>query len=128
MVTEISQGVKVSVLTQYQEEYSSPAQYHYVFSYKVRIENVNDFTIQLLRRQWFIYDANGTVREVEGEGVIGQQPFLEPGDVYEYVSGCNLKSGMGKMNGNYLFERVVDEKEFRVSIPEFNMVVPFKLN
>jgi ApaG protein len=128
MVTKITQGVKVSVTASYQDEYSSPAQYHYVFTYKVHIENNSDYTIQLMRRRWFIYDSNGVVREVEGEGVVGQQPILEPGDIHEYVSGCNLKTGIGKMLGSYLFERIVDGKEFDVRIPEFNMVVPFKMN
>ncbi len=128
MVTEITQGVKVSVETEYQPEYSSPSQYHYVFTYRIAIENQSDNTIQLLRRHWFIHDINTTVREVEGEGVVGQQPVIEPGQLHRYVSGCNLKSGIGKMTGTYLMERVVDGKRFEVNIPEFIMVVPFKYN
>ena len=107
-VTEITNGVKVSVITTYQPEYSSPGQYHYVFTYQVKIENTSDFSVQLLTRHWFIYDSNGVVREVEGEGVVGQQPILEPNEIHEYVSGCNLKTGMGKMLGTYMFERSVD--------------------
>ena len=128
MVTEITQGVKVSVETEYQPNYSSPSQYHFVFTYRVSIENQSDFTIQLKRRQWFIHDAMSKVRKVEGEGVVGQQPVLEPGQSHQYVSGCNLKSGLGRMIGTYLMERVVDGVAFKVSIPEFTMVVPFKLN
>ena len=128
MVTEITQGVKVSVETEYQPEYSSPSQYHYVFTYRIAIENQSDNTIQLLRRHWFIHDINTTVREVDGEGVVGQQPVMEPGQLHRYVSGCNLKSGIGKMTGTYLMERVVDGKRFEVNIPEFIMVVPFKYN
>jgi ApaG protein len=75
-----------------------------------------------------IFDSNGTVREVEGEGVVGQQPVLEPGEVHEYVSGCNLRSSMGKMAGTYLVERIIDGKQVRVNIPEFTMIVPYKLN
>ena len=128
MVTEITEGVKVSVATEYQPEYSSPIQSHYVFTYKIKIENHSEFTIQLLRRHWYIHDANGILREVEGEGVVGQQPVLEPGDSHEYVSGCNLKTGIGKMRGTYLMERIVDGKQFDARVPEFTMVVPFRLN
>ncbi len=128
MVTEITQGVKVSIVTEYQPVYSSPSQYHYVFTYRVYIENQSENTVQLLRRHWFIYDAGSRIREVEGEGVVGQQPVLEPGQKHEYVSGCNLKSGMGKMKGTYLMERIVDGQRFEVTIPEFSLIVPFKLN
>ncbi|MFN3403136.1 MAG: Co2+/Mg2+ efflux protein ApaG [Cytophagaceae bacterium] len=128
MVTEITDGVKVSVVTSYQPEYSSPSQAHFVFTYKIIIENNSEYTVQLLKRHWFIYDANGALREVQGEGVVGQQPVLEPGQSHEYVSGCNLKTEIGKMKGNYLMERVVDGKLFKVNIPEFVMTVPYKLN
>src|SRR6478609_10001110 len=107
MVTEITNGVKVSVATSYQKEYSSPVQNHYVFTYKILIENNSEYTVQLMRRHWYIYDANAMVRQVEGEGVVGQQPVLEPGETYEYVSGCNLKTEMGKMKGYYTMERIV---------------------
>ncbi len=128
MVTAVTEGIKVSVKTDYQQEYSSPLQAHYVFTYRIKIENASENTIQLMRRHWLIYDSNGTVREVEGEGVIGQQPVLEPGEMHEYVSGCNLRSSMGKMVGTYLIERIIDGKQIRVTIPEFTMVVPYKLN
>ena len=128
MVTAITEGIKVCVETEYQPEYSSPSQYHYVFTYRITIENNSDYTIKLLKRHWLISDANSKQREVDGDGVVGQQPTIEPGDSHQYVSGCNLKSGMGKMKGSYLMERVLDGKGFNVSIPEFNMIVPFKLN
>jgi uncharacterized protein affecting Mg2+/Co2+ transport len=76
MVTEITQGIKVSVETEYQPAYSSPSQYHYVFTYRITIENQSEYTIQLMRRHWHIYDAGFNMREVEGEGVVGQQPVL----------------------------------------------------
>ncbi|MFN4144649.1 MAG: Co2+/Mg2+ efflux protein ApaG [Runella sp.] len=128
MTSAITEGVKVSVVTQYQPAYSSPAQAHFVFTYKITIENHSEHTVQLLRRHWFIYDSNGTTREVEGEGVVGQQPVLEPGEVHEYVSGCNLRTSMGKMVGNYLVERLLDGKQFSVAIPEFMMIAPYRLN
>lgn len=128
VVTAITEGIKVSVETNYQAEYSSPAQNHYVFTYKITIENNGDYTIKLHRRHWYIHDSNNAVREVEGEGVVGQQPILEPGDKHQYVSGCNLRSGFGKMHGTYLMEKIVDGKSFEVTIPEFSMIVPFLLN
>lgn len=128
MIAQITQGVKVSVETEYQPSYSSPSQYHYVFTYRITIENQSEYTIQLMRRHWSIHDAGFQAREVEGEGVVGQQPVLEPGQTHQYVSGCNLKSGIGKMVGTYLMEKVVDGSTFRVNIPEFTMVAPLRLN
>ncbi|SHI55561.1 ApaG protein [Hymenobacter daecheongensis DSM 21074] len=128
MNTTTTQGVTVSVTTNYLPDYSSPTQEHYVFAYKIDILNGSEYTMKLLRRHWYIYDANGVVREVEGEGVVGQQPVLEPGESHQYVSGCNLKSGLGKMRGTYQMERLADGKEFTVEIPEFTLVVPYRLN
>lgn len=128
METRTTEGVKISVTTNYLPDYSSPAQQHFVFAYKIMIENHSEFTVKLLRRHWHIYDSNGVVREVEGEGVVGQQPVLEPNESHQYVSGCNLKTGIGKMKGTYLMERLVDGKQFNVNIPEFTLIVPYKLN
>ena len=128
LVTHITEGVKVSVRTKYMQDYSSPEQLHFVFGYKVLIQNTSDETIQLLNRQWEIFDSIGLNRSVVGEGVIGQRPVLEPGQSHEYTSGCNFKSSMGKMVGSYEFIRLSDRKVFDVIIPEFNMIAPFKLN
>ncbi|MEY4539920.1 MAG: hypothetical protein RLZZ306_1677 [Bacteroidota bacterium] len=128
MVSSITNGVKISVQTEFQPEYSNPFQAHFVFSYHVRIQNESDFTVRLLRRHWYIYDGNGQVREVEGEGVVGQQPTLEPGQSYEYSSGCNLDTSMGKMAGTYKMERIYDGKKFNVIIPDFNLIAPFRMN
>jgi ApaG protein len=128
MVTEITEGVRVSVVTEYQPDYSSPAQNHYVFTYHITIENNSNHTVKLLRRHWFISDASYPTREVEGEGVVGKQPVLEPGDSHQYVSGCNLKSGIGKMYGSYLMERHFDGKQFHAVIPAFQMVAPYRCN
>lgn len=122
MVTAITEGVKVTVETTYQAEFSSPHQHHYVFTYKVKIENNSAHTIQLLRRKWEIHDAGDATKIVEGDGVVGQQPVLEPGGTHEYVSGCNLKSGLGKMKGNYKMEKLIDGKAIEVQIPEFQLI------
>jgi ApaG protein len=128
MVTQITEGIKVSVTIEYQEEFSIPEQFHFVFAYKITIENNSEYTIQLQRRHWFIYDGPFPYKEVEGEGVVGQTPVMEPGESHYYVSGCNLKSGIGKMHGTYLMERIVDGKKFKVNIPEFTMTAPVLLN
>lgn len=128
MVTAITQGVKISVETIYQDEHSNPANEHFMFAYRIEIENLSDFAIQLMRRQWFIFDSNGSVREVEGEGVVGVQPIIEPGKSYAYVSGCNLKTDIGSMKGYYTMSRLVDDSPFTVDIPEFELIVPYKLN
>ena len=128
MPTTTTQGVTVSVTTNYLPDYSSPTQEHFVFAYKISIRNNSEFTVKLLRRHWHIHDANSPVREVEGEGVVGRQPVLEPGQSHHYMSGCNLKSGVGKMRGTYLMERVANGQEFSVEIPEFTLMVPFRLN
>ena len=128
MVTKITDGVKISVETIYQPEYSNPANEHFMFAYRVNIENLTENSVQLLNRHWNIFDSNGTKREVEGEGVVGQQPIIEPGDTHEYVSGCNLKTDIGSMKGSYEMERIVDGLKFRVNIPEFYLIAPYKLN
>jgi len=128
MVTAITQGIKISVETMYQDEYSNPANEHFMFAYRITIENLSDYSIQLMRRQWFIFDSNGTEREVEGEGVVGLQPIMEPGESHTYVSGCHLSTDMGAMSGNYLMHRMIDSTDFTVDIPEFNLIVPYRLN
>ena len=128
MITKITDGVKISVETIYQPEYSNPANDHYMFAYRISIENLTEYSVQLMRRHWFIFDSNGTHREVEGEGVVGLQPVIDPGNFHEYVSGCNLKTDIGSMRGSYEMRRLVDNEEFEVNIPEFNMVATYKLN
>jgi ApaG protein len=128
MVTQITDGIRVSVETQFQQEHSDPARMMYVFTYRITIENKSPYSIQLLRRHWFIRDIHQEPREVEGEGVVGQQPVIEPGSRYQYISGCNLHSGFGKMFGYFTMERLIDGKKFTVQIPEFVMVAPAYLN
>jgi ApaG protein len=128
MITSISQGIKISVETIFQEEYSNPDNDQFMFAYRIEIENLSDYTIQLLRRQWYIFDSAGTQKEVEGEGVIGVQPIIEPGESHAYVSGCQITTDIGSMKGNYSMIRVVDESSFKVDIPQFMLIVPYRLN
>jgi ApaG protein len=128
MVSKLSEGVKVSVETFYQPDYSNPVNSEFMFAYRITIENNNLYPVKLLRRHWYIFDSNGSTREVEGEGVIGVQPQINPGEQYQYISGCNLRSEMGKMFGTYEMENINGKKLFKVSIPAFEMMAPFKMN
>jgi ApaG protein len=128
MVSKITDGITISVETYYQPEYSNPANSEFMFAYRITIENNNNFPVKLLSRHWHIYDSNGSLREVEGEGVVGVQPEINPGASYQYVSACNLRSDIGKMLGTYQMENVNTQKKFDVQIPAFDMCAPFKLN
>lgn len=128
MVTAITEGIKVTVEAIYQAEFSSPQQHHFVFTYKVNIKNNSSHTIQLMRRRWEVYDAGDATRIVAGDGVVGQQPILEPGHSHEYVSGCNLRSGLGKMLGSFYMEKLIDGKPFEVKIPEFQLIADIFAN
>jgi ApaG protein len=128
MVSMISFGVQVSVETFYQPDFSNPMQSEYMFAYRVTIENYNNFPVKLHSRHWHIFDSNGTTREVEGDGVVGVQPILQPGDPYQYISACNLRTEMGKMYGTYKMENTDTGEFFTVNIPAFEMIVPAKYN
>lgn len=128
MVSKISKGVEISVETFYQAEYSNPAANEYMFAYRITIENQNDFTIKLLSRKWFIFDSCGEPKEVEGDGVVGVQPVLQSGQQFQYVSGCNLRSEMGRMSGFYEMENLKDKSCFEVKIPPFDLMAPMKFN
>ncbi len=122
MVTAITEGISVCIEVTYQAEFSNPNQHHYVFTYKVTIENRSSSTYQLMRRKWEIFDAAESPKTLEGHGVVGQQPVLEPGESHSYVSGCNLKSGLGKMKGVYYMEKVSDGRIIEVAVPEFQLI------
>lgn len=128
MTSQISEGIRVSVETFYQPEFSNPLQSEFMFAYQIFIENNNNFPVQLLTRHWYIFDSNGSMREVEGEGVVGEQPVIEPGQSYQYMSGCNLRSEMGRMHGTYVLQNLHNYNQFTVQIPAFEMHVPFKMN
>jgi ApaG protein len=128
MASKISEGMEISVDTFYQPDYSNPISGEYMFAYRITLENRNDFPVKLHRRHWHIFDSNGSYRDVEGEGVVGVQPTLQPGERYQYVSGCNLRTEMGKMHGTYIMENLNNKKTFEVNIPAFEMIVPFKMS
>jgi ApaG protein len=128
MISKISEGVNISVETFYQQDYSNPIQSEFMFAYRITIENHNGFPVKLHSRHWYIFDSDGSYREVEGEGVVGMQPVIQPGEEYQYVSGCNLHTEMGRMHGKYVMENLHNRELFDVNIPAFEMITPFKYN
>ena len=128
MVQLITEGISITVETYYNNEQSNPLLNEHSFAYKVSIDNFSNFPIKLLRRHWQIFDSNGTHREVEGEGVVGQQPVLEPGESFQYMSGVSIRTEMGRMMGKYQMENMLNKKLFSINIPEFELVAPHKLN
>jgi len=128
MVTKISSGVSVTVEVFFQPAYSNPLGNEYMFAYRIIIENHNNFAIKLLSRHWNIFDSTGENREVDGEGVVGLQPFIEAGEQFQYSSGCNLRTEMGKMHGTYTMENQNNKQKFTVQIPAFEMIAPSKYN
>ena len=113
-----SHGIRVTVRPRFVPAQSLPEAGRFVFAYFVRIENVSAQTVQLLSRRWLIHDSVGEDTEVEGEGVVGEQPLIPAGRVHEYQSFCILKSSEGYMEGHYNFVRA-DSTTFRAEIPRF---------
>lgn len=115
--------IRVQVATAYLDEQSSPSEQRYVFSYTITIRNEGQRTAQLLTRHWIITDANGRVKEVRGEGVVGEQPRLEPGQGFRYSSGAVLETPVGTMEGSY---QMVDAEgqRFDAAIPPFRLAIP----
>jgi ApaG protein len=120
-----TRGIEVSVEPFYLEDRSDPAESRYVWGYRVTIDNQSDEFVQLLSRYWNITDGNGRVEEVRGAGVVGEQPELNPGDSYQYTSGCPLTTPSGIMVGRYTM-RNEREELFDVAIPAFSLDLPGK--
>jgi len=126
MVHQVTQGIKVSVETQFEGSFYRDHIKKYAFSYQVTIENHSDTQVQLTSRYWLIKDALNNSEIVEGPGVIGQQPIIEPGGLHAYNSGCVLVSPYGSMQGYYTM--ITPEKKIKVGIPLFKLNAPFAMN
>jgi len=126
--SKITKGIRISVKTKFLNEQSSYENSYFLFSYKITIENKSEYVVQLLSRHWDIFDSNFEHREVDGEGVIGEQPILAPHEIFEYESACSLITDIGKMKGFYTLERLVDKIKIKVVIPEFELITPYRLN
>lgn len=114
---------EVRVSTQFLDEQSDKEKGPYVFAYTIEIENVGQRTAQLLSRHWIIIDAHNVVQEVKGDGVVGEQPTLRPGERFEYTSGCPLPTPVGTMKGTYTFIGEGGE-QFDVPVSEFLLSMP----
>lgn len=128
MATAVTEGIRVQVRTVYDTLRSDPARGHFLFNYVVTISNHGTRTVKLLRRHWYITDSLRALREVEGPGVVGETPELEPGSSYTYASACDLRSTLGRMEGSYLMQRSTDGSTFPVRIPAFTLRWPFAAN
>jgi ApaG protein len=118
----------ISVETTYMPDYELQLPYKYFFTYQITIQNLSDQTGQLVSRHWEIKDGSGINEVVNGLGVVGQQPVIEPGESFTYTSGCPLISSIGKMEGYYLFLNLADNSTFKVQIPAFELIPNFALN
>jgi ApaG protein len=124
MSEAVTRNIRVTVESEYSPERSSPPQNRWVFLYSIRIVNEGRETVTLLSRYWIITDAVGATKEVRGPGVVGEQPVLEPGESFEYTSGCTLPTPYGSMRGTY--QMVNDREEhFDVEIPLFALAEPY---
>jgi ApaG protein len=118
---------EIQIATKFIEEQSSPAKNEYAFSYTVTITNTGKTAAQLISRTWVIDDANGERTEVKGLGVVGHQPYLEPGQSFEYTSGTPLTTSSGTMSGSYFFVGE-DGDRFDIEIPQFMLTTPRTLH
>lgn len=116
-------GITVRVSTNFLEEQSQPDAGRWFWSYHIRIENHSDEAVQLITRHWKITDGGGNISHVDGDGVVGEQPVLEPGEAHDYVSGCPLGTAFGSMEGHFRFVRA-DASSFLAEIPRFELNAP----
>ena len=127
MELNFSDGIQVDVDTLYVESESDPDNNRFVFAYTITIRNVGEIPAKLMTRHWIIRDANGKVQEVQGDGVVGEQPHLKPGEGFQYTSGTMLETSMGTMGGSYCL--VTDEgEEFKAPIADFLLSAPRTLH
>lgn len=123
----VTRGIRIAVRSRYEAERSSPGEDYFFFSYTVRILNQGDRPAQLWSRRWVITDGDGNQEVVEGPGVVGHQPLLQPGDSFEYTSFCPLPTSVGVMEGTYRM-LVSEGEDFDARIAPFTLAVPAAVN
>ena len=128
MVSQITRGIKISVLTSFEGTYFKNYKIHFAFTFHVSIENQSKDSVQLNSRHWEIYDALNNTETVDGEGVIGKKPVIKPGENYTYSSGCLLSSPIGAMKGHFNMVNFTTTRSFKVEIPAFKLSAPFAIN
>lgn len=119
--------INITVKTAYLDEHSEPDNKRYAFAYTISIENCSEVATQLISRHWLITDANDTTQEVQGEGVVGEQPTILPGEKYTYSSGAILETTAGTMEGSYTMQ-TIEGQTFDVPIPAFSLTRPQSLH
>ena len=128
MGTLLTSGVLISVKTHYRADLSDIPGQSYFFNYMIEIVNQNNYEVQLMTREWYIFDSLSQARYVSGEGVVGEQPVLKPGEQYLYTSGCEIHSDIGMMKGFYTFRNLKNGDLFQVFVPTFLLEYDGKLN
>ena len=127
MYTKTTKSINITVNPYYLEDQSEPEEQHFVWAYQITINNLGEESVQLKNRFWKIIDSNGFRQEVKGEGVVGEQPILNPGEKFEYTSGTPLSTPSGFMEGYYEME-TTDGNKFDASIPLFSLDSPHSSN
>jgi ApaG protein len=123
----VSHKINIEVETNYLDDQSEPREQRYVFAYTITIRNEGDVPAKLLTRHWIITDANGRVQEVRGDGVVGEQPYLKPGQGFRYSSGAVIETPVGTMQGSY--QMLADDgAKFDAPIPAFRLAMPGMLH
>ena len=120
-------NIRIKVTTNYLKEQSAPDENRYVFSYTINIKNLGNNSAKLISRQWIITDSNGNIQEVNGDGVVGQQPNIISGEEFTYTSGAIIKTPVGTMEGRYFMEDI-NNKRFEALIAPFTLAVPGLIN
>ncbi|HAI41428.1 MAG TPA: Co2+/Mg2+ efflux protein ApaG [Maribacter sp.] len=128
MITQVTKGIKISVQTTFEGTFFKNYKMHYAFGYTITIENQSKDAVQLTSRHWKIYDSLNDMETLDGEGVIGKKPVIQPGESHTYNSGCLLTSPIGAMKGHYNMVIMSIAQKFRVYIPTFKFSAPFALN
>lgn len=128
MVTQITQGIKISVKTSFEGTYFKNYKIHFAFTYQITIENQSKDSVQLKSRHWEIFDSLNDQEIVDGDGVVGKKPVLKPGERHTYSSGCLLASPIGAMKGYFNMINFTSAKSFKVQVPSFKLSAPFALN
>ena len=120
-------NIRIKVTTNYLKEQSAPDENRFVFSYTINIKNLGNNSAKLISRQWIITDSNGNIQEVNGDGVVGQQPNINSGEEFTYTSGTIIKTPVGTMEGRYFMEDR-NNKSFEAPIAPFTLAVPGLIN
>ncbi|MFN7038418.1 MAG: Co2+/Mg2+ efflux protein ApaG [Alphaproteobacteria bacterium] len=122
--SEVTNSLKVTVIPTFLEDISFPKEHNYIWSYNIVLENLGKDTVQLLSRYWQIIDKFGQIQEVNGPGVVGQQPILKPGEAFEYTSHAQLRTSSGIMFGKYHMKSSENGNEFNIRVPTFSLDIP----